>query len=535
MKDFNDAWILDGLLPYFLIFLFAYSLLVGFSTNLKLVTLVSSIFLVVVNLIPSLKYSFIYGTQDAMGHYGFINEMVKTGHVPQFGVYKIDYGSTPGLQIFVSAISILSSLDTCASMKVFLVVAPSVLPLIVFVVGRRLNVSGKLSKLMVISTTVTSPTTYIFTGTTSIYFLYAFFSCFLVLFFIYDRFDRRYLVMTVILGLAILFSHEATIIYLLVIFAVILVGQRIVKSIRSQTALMIFWIAAHLSFLIFCVAGFDLTKFIAIAQQLVSPLAGKEVPFASHYGGFFKLTLYDEARVLTVELAKNLVTGLLCVLSIPVALKMRAKKDETNRLYYVLVLFSVVPAAMFLASSGGMVVKYRFWTYFSPFTPFLVGIALWFFFYRQHPKNLARRRPIILAVFVFVLICISTVQTYPFQPLVVPQVKTEYGERYVVNFLVYVDFSQRSFISFLAKYNSRLSMSASSNVWWQIYGLTQQSFQELLTVHGEKQGTLILISDTLPDSSSASMEIENYTREAPKTENGIYTNGKSYCFYKPYD
>jgi hypothetical protein len=543
MRDFCDSWILEGIFPYYFLFVLAYSILVGFSNDLKLVTIVSSAFLVVINLIPSLKYSFIYGNYDPIGHYGFINEITKSGHVPNWGVYGKDYGSTPGLHTLVSAISILTGLDISASMKVFLVSAPIIIPMILYFVVRKPNMPRGLSKFIVISTVLTSPSTYVFFGTTSTYFLYTFFFSFLILFYLYNKFDRRYLLIGMVIGFAILFSHMATSMTLVVILAMSLLAQIIIKSLSRQKIFTLFLMTSYLSYLLFGIAGFDLANFVRLGLDLIGPLTGKGVPFVSYYGGFFKLTFYDQVKVLMVRAGSYVVTGMLCLLSVPISLKLRSRNSKLIKLYYVLILFSFVPASMFVLSARGFNVKDRFWCYFSAFSPFLAGITLWHSFHHRKTRFLTIKR-FIVGIVVFVLICASSLQVLRFQ-LLVPKLSTEYGEKYVVNYHDYASFSQRSFVFFIAKYNNQSTMSTTGRIRWLIYGLTPKSFQALLTseiesdlsLYGRPIASMVLVSTYNLDSSITSLNVMNYVRKASAYVNVtyaiIYTNGESYCFYNP--
>jgi len=342
------------------------------------------------------------------------------------------------------------------------------------------------------------------------------------------------LLVTIVFGFAILFSHEATSFYLTILFAVILLALRILKAARARTLFITFLITVYLVHFSFVSEGL-FANLLRLFQRLISPLAGEAAPFVGYYGGFFQLELYDQVRVLMVELGRDLVVGLLSIFSILVALKLKFQKGKMGRFYYVLVLFSFLPVSAFLLSSGGMIVKSRFWNYFCPFSPFLVGITLWYLISRRPRSHVLKRS--ITTILVFALICISVLQTYPCQPLI-PKVSTEYGDRYVKNYRRYTDFIQRSLVFFVARHNSRLSMSTTSPIQWQIYGLTEPSFQALLggdpvraqMLNESVQVSLVLISGVRFHYGGYALELEHYLREALETKNVIYTNGEAYCF-----
>jgi hypothetical protein len=198
---------------------------------------------------------------------------------------------------------------------------------------------------------------------------------------------------------------------------------------------------------------------------------------------------------------------------------------------------------MFVLSARGFNVKDRFWCYFSAFSPFLAGITLWHLFHQRKTRFLTINR-FIVGVVVFVLICASSLQVLRFQ-LLVPKLSTEYGEQYIANYHEYAGFSQRSFVSFIAKYNNQSTMSTTARIQWLIYGLTPKSFQALMTselesdlaLYGRPMASMVLVSKSHLDSSATSLNVMSYIREAAIYANVshviIYTNGESYCFYKP--
>lgn len=530
VRDSADGWILDGVIASFLLFAGIYSIIVGFSADLRLTTIVTSVFLMIVNLIPNLKYSFIYGINDPLGHYGVASEIIKSTHVPQTGIYGSEYGQAPDMHIFLSTLSIVSGFDVGVSIKVFLTVFPSILPIIVFLVTRKMNFPTSLSKLAIVSTIVTSPITYIFTGTRAIYFLYAIFSCFLVLFFASRKFNRAYLMITIILGFAIVLSHETTSFYLAMFFIFALLFSRFLKNGRSYALLILLLLGVYLAHFIFA-SGLNLKYLLSLLSGYM-PFTAKERFVTDYYSGFFKLDLLDRVKVLTVELGRDLVVGSISLLSIPVVLKLKPEKKELRRFYYLLFLFSLLPATAFLVSAGGFNIKYRFWAYLVPFTPFFVGLTLWSIAVRINFSRTGKR--LLATILIFSLICISILETYPPQTLI-PKVATEFGERYVKNYQTYISLSERSLISFVVKHDSKLKINATGTTLWVMYGLTEISFQSLLlesdkgTMVPSSQPILILISSA-DFFYPFGVESERSFVEALQTENVIYTNGEAFCF-----
>jgi len=540
-RDFNDEWILSGIFEYFLLLILVYSFIVSFSSNLKLITGVTSIFLVAINLIPNLKYVFIYGTFDPLAHYGFIQQMISSGHVPQVGVYKDLYGPTPGLHIFVSTLSMVSGFSVSMSMKAFLTIFPLILPLAVYLVAKRLNMPKGLSKLAVISTAVTSPTTYIFGGTSATYFLYVFFLYFLLLSISHKEFTRRDLLVSIVFGLAILFSHSPTSFFLLFSLVVASVAFILLKAMRPSAKLqpssfMIMWIVVYLAYFVY-VSDFDFLIFLQLSKTLMTRLlSGQEPLTVGYYRGFYELALHDQAKVLIVMFGRDAVAGLLSILALVVMFRLKFKDNNLRRFYYVLVLFSFLASCMFLLylfiRPIGFVIS-RGLGYFLALSPFLVGLTLYFVQRRCHQFS-----RLILAFTVFALICVSILQTYPYQPLI-PIISTEYGDRYVMDYRQSNSIFQRALIHFVSTHNNQLDIATDDLTRWQMYGLTDPYYQYLISwetpgITKEMHASLTLISPNARANPMATGKnaviYERYVREALQTRNLIYMNGESYIF-----
>ena len=147
--DTNDGWILEGLVPSFLLLTLVYSIIVGFSSDLKLIAIISAIYLVAINMIPNLKYAFIYGYHDPLNHYGSIKETIALGNVSELGIYEEQYAATPGMHILVSELSIITGSSALTAMKLFLILRPLILPLAVYFVVKKLDVSNGLAKAII--------------------------------------------------------------------------------------------------------------------------------------------------------------------------------------------------------------------------------------------------------------------------------------------------------------------------------------------------------------------------------------------------
>lgn len=539
VKDSNDEWILNGLFVYFFVFVAIYCATVSLSSSLKLIAVITAVFLVVINLIPNLKYVFIYGTYDPLAHYGFIEDTIKSGYVPDAGIYKDMYGPTPGLHIFVSTISIMTGLSVSASMKIFLTVSPLVLPLAVYIVVKRLNMPNELSKLVLVSTALVSPATYTFAGTSSVYFLYVFFLYFCLLFASQKKLTRRDLFTSVIFGTAILLSHDPTSFFLLLYMISTLVIFIFLKVVRTSVKIphaffiAIFVVAFFMHFTY--VSDFNFSKLLLLLKESLSRLLLNPQPLAvGYYEGFQELPLYDRARVLTVALGRDAVTLLLSFLAPLVMYRANLKDTNLRRFYYALVIPSLLSASVFFLPLFIRPFVPRGLYYFEAMSPFLVGMTLSYFVYSWRRKF----KRLTLAFLFFALICISVLQTYPCQPLV-PKISTDFGDIYVTDYRQANSVFQREMISFVETHNNQLDIATDDLTRWQMYGLTAPSYQVLISwetpgVTDEMKSSLVLISPNARANPMAAgkraVAYERYLPEALQTTNIIYMSGESYIF-----
>jgi len=533
----SDEWILEGLFPYFLLFALSYSVIVILSPSVGFTAIITSLYLMVINLIPNLKYDFIYGTYDPLGHYGFISEISRSGHIPLVGVYKDQYGSTPGVHIFSAILSQISGLSISIAMKLFLVVLPVTLPLLVYLLARKIDVSIELGRMAIICTAFVSPTTYIFTGTTSTYFLYVPFIYLVTLFFVKREIDRQTFVLGMIAGFPVLFSHDATSFFLMIYFAIALVilmflkvtkGNLLPRLFVSFSVLWIVILSAH--FLHASEFNFStlLNILISFASRIIS---GQEPKAISYYGTFFNLSFYEQIGILIVSLGRDALTVLLFALSLPLIIREGAPGRENsnmNRFYGFLSLSSLLPILMFVLSPFVSNLKTRYLCYFLAFSPFFAGLSLSF----VASKTRKRIRRTALVTMIFGLVCFSILQTYPFQPLV-PKIETAYGIRYTNDYREVNTDTQLAAIRFLVKYDDHLKIAANGISKWQMYGLTNATFQGLIsnddpTSPQFASTPIVLIS---LDASKVGKQVVFYERYVlePGFRSLTYSNGESFA------
>ena len=160
----QDAWILENILPAFIIFSFllGISLFMGQS---GVAELNAAIALGVLAIIPSVKYGFVYGVPDEMGHYSTGVEIARTGSLAGVTFYSQSYAPTPLMHILEAATALTLGLPVDAVMALALFLEHFVIFLLVVESARRMFPRID-RRLIVFLALITVPVLPYFGGTT---------------------------------------------------------------------------------------------------------------------------------------------------------------------------------------------------------------------------------------------------------------------------------------------------------------------------------------------------------------------------------
>ena len=533
----TDGWILDGLFPYFILFVIAYALVVSLSADLRLTAIATSVFLVVFTSVPNLKYVFVYGFYDPVAHYGFIQRIISSGFVPTQGFYSDSYGPTPGLHILVSAISVATGLDVSTSMKTFLTALAAVPPLAVYFVAKKLEMPDDLKKIMIVSAAIAFPITYVFSGTHCIYSLYVLFAYALLLCFSQKRISRADFILGTMFGIGLSLSHDVTSFFLLMILSAIFIFLFIKNQLKHSSEshrqfafLALTFVAVSVTHFIF-VSSVDFSRLLKLGVSFLESLFfGSETGATTYYPGFSGLTFLDQARVSVVRFARDAITMIMIVLA-PVAVYRLKLRKSNSRFYEILYVSTFVAVIVFFVSSYVRPSDQRGTEYLWGLSPFLIGVTL--FWFAGHGRGrFGRVRSFVI---ISSIILISSLQIFPFQPLI-PKIPTSLGSFYVVDWRTINNAYDLSLVRFTGEHDSRMTLAVVAVTRWQIYGVTDVSFQSLLTWDDPTKdmnitADLILVSldPNVHPIASGRLAIEYYQRAQNMTSvNGIlYNNGES--------
>jgi hypothetical protein len=537
-KDINDTWILEGILPLFMFFTILYVAIATLSRSLELVTAITSIYVGTMNLIPQLKYTFLYGFFDPLYHYQFIRELAFLGRIPPAaGSYTTQYGPTPGSQVTVAAWSVLSGMSPLMAYKAFLAVTPVLIPLAVYVVLKKTQAPVGLSKIIVASTAITLPVLYVFTGRTAVLSLYLLFTLLSFVLLSVKKVTRSGFIMTLSIGVAVVLSHDVTSFFLVVTMIILLIMQRLMRSRsisansrRSFTYLILAFVtiaSAHFVFM----SSYNMTTIIDMVRSSVSSLFARRTPGAiGYYSGFYRLDLLGQIVVFVVRIGRYALSILLLAVS-PVAIyRIVRKNDALKRYYQTLAIPTVVALLVFVMTqfTRSNLVD-RGLIYIAALSPFFAGITIYWVV-----RSSRRFSNIITALVLFGLLSASLIQFYPCQPLI-PKIYDNGVGYYAMDLRSANTIYQRSMVKFVSLYDTNSTMATDPITTGLIYALTEPSTQVLLT--GENpletgiRAQLILASldaNAHPIVSGAqAVEYFRGVANLTNTRSMIYANGKS--------
>jgi hypothetical protein len=276
----------------------------------------------------------------------------------------------------------------------------------------------------------------------------------------------------------------------------------------------------------------NLVTLISLFKKLGESLLAGEPPSAiTYYGGFYQLSILGKLSVLEVKMGGFILSLFLSILA-PVAIfRMKLQDGSLKRFYYALavpatIALSIAILSQFIRSN----LVQRGQLYFTAFSPFLVGITIYWLI---RPK-FQRLRNVILAVIMFSLILVSLLQFYPYQPLV-PKISSDHTDYYAMDLRAANTVYLRSMLYFLNMYDSRLKIATDDVTRGLMYALSSSSIIALVTTENPLStgitAQLALVSfDENARPFVSGKEAIQYIQDvnnATMNRSLIYTNGKS--------
>ena len=488
-RNHNDAWILDGVFIPTLIFVFVFFVAGTFVKSNRKIAILTSSFLIVINLIPGIKYQLFNNPYDSTFHFSFTNELSSLGHVPEAAGPSKYYSGNPGMHIFMSSLSVVSGIPMNDVFRFVMPAISGLIPLLVFFITNGV-VSDNLRRYCILASAFPVSRAYIITGTSlSIVIYFLFFAVFLRHILTSKR-SRKFTAIFIILGFALIISHSVTPLVAALLLLGMPLGLKILHALSSKgfpafpvstyvlsglvylTMLMTWWAN---------IASANLHFFVNYIQRVLSPTGFMEMPAVPER--FFEVPLLAQIRVFLVLNIRYVVLGVLSMFGILVFLgRLKKLNDKTKAFYtHLLVLLGIIALYLLYTISYGLaMLQYqRFIVYSIPFCIFFTGLVflrlnifLSNVFSRIEVRNLA------FALVLFIMFSSSMIQFFPCQPLIprASVLATDLPENeYLVEIQIANTVYQKEMISFAEKHSLRARITSDIVTRWQIYGFSNRS------------------------------------------------------------
>jgi len=162
-RNYQDSWILESIFWPFVGFTIVFLLVLWLENDNRIVAILCALAVIVMLLIPSLKYKQLYGQAiDAVVHYQVTKNLIITGRVAsQEHVYQ----AIAGMHSWLASLGLTSGLAAAEAIKIGFPLLGGILPLLVYWISRRTLMPSELTKYIICLSCLTTYPYHLPTGT----------------------------------------------------------------------------------------------------------------------------------------------------------------------------------------------------------------------------------------------------------------------------------------------------------------------------------------------------------------------------------
>jgi len=516
----KDTWILQGILPAFIIF----SILLGLSLLAgppRLGVLYAAMALGLLAILPSVKYGFVYGEFDSLGHYSTASEIFRTGSLAQSTMYAAQYAGTPVLHILLAMTALTGGIPIETTIVYVLFLEHFVILVLIVESIRRMFPQME-TRTIVLLAAVTLPVTFLITGTTFGLLEVA------MLTYVFSRGIGRKpetgaMLLAVVLMFSLVFSHFVTTVYFMTFlggYAISLMAIRLFAGSRGVTRnLLIQSVPLFLTFFVFWLVYVG-EEFIYAARDLAFRLfLGSSLPSAA-----WRFPLTDLIQLVVFMYARPLFSVLLAVTASLIAL-LRYRRTETFAMFWWLLVSSLLIGGVVALGLTAATV-WRFLAYASLTTPYFLCFLISRSRNRLFVSNTPRMR--VIKVVMLATLVLSMIAVYPVTPLYPESGGSPILDDNSVNSIYVV-----SALEYFSNVYSSTPVTTSSRIYWQLMSLdpkliplrwnTISNDLESVTSLAELEGQLVLF-DAGGRSGTATIAMRAMTGNLRDRLDIVYSN-----------
>jgi hypothetical protein len=470
-RDYQDSWILEGLIPTFAVFMGSYALALFLEQNNKWMVVLAVAGQTVFLLVPNLKYAWFQGIWiDQSIQYNLASHVHDAGHISAPGPFTASiYVTTPLIHLSFAIFSLVLGTSVMLAVKYVPVLLGAIYPLSIYTIMRRLNLSQERTALKYALFLSSLPIfiEYVVGGTPFGAIIVSIVLSTLVS--LLSSNDRRYLFIFVFLVFALAAFHSSSSVLLTLFLLMIFLLQRFhhfrLNSYLKSSAVFA-TVTISLVWLVFSAGA----TFDNILSVFVSGASGGPTPGAEQIPSrFFELIHTNFLGALNTALV--FYGGEICLLltalvGLVVLLKVRSKLNAAWRFLIVFV------ELVFLAAPVGLLLRvglFRVLYFAGLLSPIFCAVAI---------LSVSKKRAWLGAIVLLPIMILAPVEFYACQPLI-PSSHSVSPNLPTNEPIVYVDVAnsvyQRQLVFFARDYATG-TIASDDMTTNQIVGLTDLAF-----------------------------------------------------------
>jgi hypothetical protein len=428
-RGYQDSWVLEGLVPQVIFTIVAFTIYVQNEQKSQYIALAASLFTLSLRLVPALKYSHSYGLAIDQGvHLANLTSLVKTGFPEPGNIYTDE----PGIYIILAALRIFKGPYADDLIRFGPPLILSLYPLFIYTLSKQIKFTEEVSRYITLaSILVIDPYFLTFQGSTFGSLLLTLLSIAII-----SREISRitpklsWSIYAILILVALAVSHAITsIIACLLFFLVGLIiniaslsklkkhtnQERLGYAIRSSGILGLVIVLSWWMYR----SGLVFNVIVQKGSELISNWSNPTRPPIP--SKFFNLSLLDQLKVVMLHHIDFLLLAALSILGIWTIWKgSRWQQTRKSYSFHLILIIEGLLTTFLIAQMVlriGQIEYSRLISYAIALTPFLIGPA-----FVQFSRSLKRKAnkqltQVVLGVSLSILIAISLIQAFPYQPL----------------------------------------------------------------------------------------------------------------------
>jgi hypothetical protein len=424
-RNYQDSWILEGVFLPFVCFVIAFLIVLWFENDNKWVAIICAWTVIVILLVPSLKYEQVYGQSiDSVIHYQMIKDLMVSGRVSPQSTYQ----AVAGMHSWLASLGITSGLSPSDIVKYGFPLTGGIMPLLLYFICVRIRIPTDISKYIIsLSCLATYPYHQISgTGFTLIPLVLL-----LIILLVREYYctslpeKSTYTVLALILLFQLVVWHTTTpilLVALLVILSFTPVLIRLITGIKSKVNFTFHYLEISLLAAVLVLGYHSIMSdpvFLLSISRISSLFVVSWSPATVLPTSLHRITLLDTLKVFILMYGPEAILFILVVIGLFAFWRDRIIFLPYTYLYAYLIMILLAFFVFIPSSVLGIDIERFMWI---PITisPFFGGITLWWLNKKTQMIRIVYRHIIRGIGFLLILasLCIFTMEFYSYQPLV---------------------------------------------------------------------------------------------------------------------